>query len=65
MTTPPTPEPTRPHAMQATAPKPLRGTLFWRRFLPFQLWRFLSINLKMIRMILKSHPHEVPPDRGA
>ncbi len=32
-------------------PTPSRATVFLRTFLPWQLWRFAWINLKMIRMI--------------
>jgi hypothetical protein len=24
--------------------------LFWRRFLPLQLWRFVTLNIKMYRI---------------
>ncbi|MGE3275535.1 MAG: hypothetical protein AB7O67_10515 [Vicinamibacterales bacterium] len=34
---------------------PTGGTRFWRTFLPWQVWRFVWINLKMIRIISKSH----------
>ena len=37
-----------------TAPyvtRPTRWTLFTRTFIPWQLWRFARINLKMIRII--------------
>ena len=37
------------------ATKPTRSTVFLRTFLPWQLWRFARINLKMLRIILKSH----------
>jgi hypothetical protein len=37
------------------ATKPTRGTLFLRTFLPWQVWRFISINLKMAGMIRMSH----------
>lgn len=37
------------------ATKPTRGTVFLRTFLPWQLWRFVEINLRMIRIIGKSH----------
>ena len=40
-------------AFFATQPTPL--TRFLRTFLPWQLWRFVAINLKMIRIIRKSH----------
>lgn len=38
------------HAM-----KPTRWVLFWRTFWPYQLFRFVVINLRMLLMIFKSH----------
>jgi len=35
--------------------KPTRWTLFLRTFVPWQLWRFAVINLKMIDMARRSH----------
>lgn len=35
--------------------KPTRWTLFLRTFLPWQLWRFIRINLKMVGIIRRSH----------
>jgi hypothetical protein len=37
------------------AMKPSRWVLFWRTFLPYQLYRFVWINLRMLRVISKSH----------
>ncbi len=37
------------------ATKPTRGTFFLRTFLPWQLWRFIRINLKMFTIIGRSH----------
>jgi hypothetical protein len=37
------------------ATKPTRGTIFLRTFLPWQAWRFLRINLKMVTIIRRSH----------
>jgi len=37
------------------ATKPTRFTLFLRTFLPYQAWRFLWLNLKMIGIIRRSH----------
>lgn len=34
---------------------PTRWTLFLRTFLPWQAWRFVSINMKMIEIIRRSH----------
>jgi hypothetical protein len=35
--------------------RPTRLTLFLRTFIPWQLWRFARINLKMIQIIRRSH----------
>ncbi len=40
-------------------PTPTPATRFWRTFLPWQLVRFVSINLKMLQMIARSHPHRI------
>ncbi len=37
------------------ATKPTRGTVFLRTFLPWQIWRFARINLKMFTVIGRSH----------
>lgn len=36
---------------------PTRHTSRMRRFLPWQLVRFVLINVRMLRMIALSHPH--------
>lgn len=38
----------------AAAPLPTARTLRRRTFVPYQLWRFLRINLRMVAMIRKS-----------
>ena len=48
--------PARPHLTeQFYATKPTRFTVFLRTFLPWQLVRFAFINLKMLRIIRRSH----------
>lgn len=37
------------------APLPTPATRFFRTFVPWQLVKFIAINLKMIRMIRRSH----------
>jgi hypothetical protein len=37
------------------ATKPTGGTVFLRTFLPWQIWRFIKINLKMVTIIRRSH----------
>jgi hypothetical protein len=38
-----------------SAPLPNARTLRARRSIPIQLWRFATINLRMLRMIRKGH----------
>lgn len=38
-----------------SATKPTRMTLFLRTFVPYQIWRFIMLNLRMIRIIYRSH----------
>jgi hypothetical protein len=38
---------------------PTRTTLFMRTFVPYQMWRFAVINLKMIEIIRRSHKTEI------
>jgi len=35
--------------------KPTRFTVFLRTFLPWQVWRFATINFKMVDIIRRSH----------
>ncbi len=49
MTMPPASAPP-PHVATAT-----KRTLFLRTFIPWQLWRFVVINLRMIGIIFSSH----------
>lgn len=35
--------------------RPTRWTIFLRTFIPWQLWRFARINMKMISIIRRSH----------
>lgn len=49
------PSSVHPSEQQRHAMKPARWVLFFRTFFPYQLIRFLWINLRMLRMISKSH----------
>ena len=52
----PEPEPSPARTTEAFfAPRPTRWTLFLRTFLPWQIVRFVVINLKMLRVIRISH----------
>jgi len=37
------------------ATKPTRSTVFFRTFLPWQFLRFLWLNIKMMKIIHRSH----------
>ncbi len=52
----PSPKPREPQTMPSFfAARPTRLTLFLRNFLPWQMWRFTWINLKMLIIIRRSH----------
>jgi hypothetical protein len=36
-------------------PFPTRMTLFWRRNFIWQAWRFIVLNLKMMRIVVLGH----------
>ncbi len=56
----------QPYSREFFAPRPSPATLFFRTFLPWQLVRFVWINLKMIRMIGKAHGRRaLPPPASA
>ncbi len=45
-----------PHVNEGVmAPMPTRWTIFLRTFIPWQVVRFVVINLKMFRLIRRSH----------
>ena len=39
------------------APMPTRRTVRLRTFMPYQAYRFGMVNLKMIKMVRRSHTH--------
>jgi hypothetical protein len=48
--------PSSPRVSEAsTAALPTRWTVFVRTFIPWQIVRFVAINLKMLRLIRRSH----------
>jgi hypothetical protein len=55
----------QPYSREFFAPRPSALTLFFRTFLPWQLVRFVWVNVKMIRMIGKAHSRRaLPPPSG-
>jgi hypothetical protein len=60
----PNPEPAAVRTTEAFfATRPTRWTVFLRTFIPWQIVRFVVINLKMLRMIRISHAAH-PPGHG-
>ncbi|NTV73825.1 MAG: hypothetical protein HGA66_06420 [Holophaga sp.] len=55
MTNDPSPFERSQRAQAFFATKPTALTRFLRTSIPWQMFRFLAINLKMVRIILKSH----------
>ena len=55
MTTEPTPFERSRQAQAFFATQPTALTRYLRTSIPWQMFRFLAINLKMVRIILKSH----------
>ena len=45
----------KPYAEYAYATRPQKVTLFWRRFLPYQIFMFFKLNLKIMMMVVKGH----------
>jgi len=43
------------YSEQYYPPTPTAKTLFWRRFLPFQAWRFLVLNWRIIKIVVRGH----------
>lgn len=64
MTTTPTGSPRPALSPTLYATTPTSGTKFLRTFLPWQIWRFIRINLKMMHLIQLSHKTHVPVDTG-
>jgi hypothetical protein len=43
------------YSEQYYPPSPTKATLFWRRFIPFQIIRFFVLNFKIIKIVVKGH----------
>jgi len=37
------------------AAHPTKNTMFWRKFWPWQAWRFVALNVKILKIVLKGH----------
>jgi len=40
---------------EAFAPTPTKSTLFWRGFIPWQAWRWLVLNIKILKIVVGGH----------
>lgn len=45
----------KPTEAERSAMQPMRWVLFFRTFVLYQFYRFLWINMRMLRMVFKSH----------
>jgi hypothetical protein len=45
----------RAYYNESYPPLPTKSTLYWRRNVLWQAWRFLVLNLKMMRIIVGGH----------
>lgn len=45
----------RPYSEHHFATVPGKSTRFFRRFIPWQMWRFLVLNLKIMRIVAGGH----------
>ncbi len=43
------------YSEQYYPPTPTSTTLFWRKFIPFQIIRFFILNWKIIKIVVKGH----------
>jgi hypothetical protein len=37
------------------SPMPTKVTRFWRNFIPWQFYRFIILNLKIIKIVVRGH----------
>lgn len=44
-----------PYSEESYPPVPTKSTRFWRRFVPWQIVRFIVLNIKIIRIVVGGH----------
>lgn len=37
------------------AAHPTKTTMFWRKFWPWQAWRFMALNVKILKIVMQGH----------
>lgn len=40
---------------ESYAPMPTKATLFWRRFIPWQVYRFIALNIMILKIVVGGH----------
>lgn len=45
----------RGYTPESYAPMPTKATLFWRSFVPWQLVRFMLLNIKILKIVVGGH----------
>ncbi len=45
----------RGYTQESYAPMPTKSTIFWRRFIPWQVWRFIVLNIKILKIVVGGH----------
>ncbi len=45
----------RGYTPESYVPMPTKITLFWRGFIPWQLVRFILLNIKIIKIVVGGH----------
>ncbi|GAB4421594.1 MAG: hypothetical protein OHK0039_36610 [Bacteroidia bacterium] len=43
------------YSEQYYPPTPTGSTLFWRRFVPYQFFRFFILNWRIIQIVVRGH----------
>ncbi|MFW9597638.1 MAG: hypothetical protein ACMV0Y_06780 [Paludibacter sp.] len=46
---------TVPYSEMSFATEPTNNTKFWRRFIPLQIIKFFTLNLKIMRIVVGGH----------
>lgn len=46
---------TTPYSESSFTTIPTKGTTFWRKFIPWQIFRFIVLNLKIMKIVVGGH----------
>lgn len=45
----------RGYSQEFFAPMPTKTTRFWRNFIPWQMIRFMVLNFKILKIVVRGH----------